>query len=674
MDVLIAEKRIQELTQELEHYNYEYYVLSTPSISDYEFDLKLKELQDLETNFPQFAYENSPTKRVGGDITKKFETIEHQYKMLSLSNSYSQEEILDFEARIRKLIEYPIAFVCELKYDGVAIGVRYEKGELKLAVTRGDGEKGENITANVKTIRSIPLKLKGFDYPEEFEIRGEIFMNRRDFQQLNQDRLNSGEDPFMNPRNTTSGTLKMQDSSIVAKRNLDSFLYFVYGEKLPFENHIDCIRKASEWGFKVPSEKKNYIKVCKTIDEVMDFINYWDKERFNLDFDIDGIVIKVNSLSAQEELGFTSKFPRWAIAYKFKAESVSTILESVSYQVGRTGAITPVANLKPVLLGGTTVKRASLHNADQIQKLDIHEKDVVFVEKGGEIIPKITGVDKTKRESKALPVEFISTCPECITPLVKQEGEALHYCPNQQSCPPQIIGKINHFIGRKAMNIDGLGEETIELLYRKGLVRKISDLYRLTFDELYQLENFKEKKAENILTGLEISKSIPFERVLFALGIRFVGETVAKKIAKYFKSIDKVASATVEELLAVNEIGEVIANSLAAYFQEPENVNLITELKTFGLQLSVSEENMQEQTDILSGEIFVVSGVFSRLSRDEIKALIESNGGKNSSSISSKTNYIIAGENMGPSKLEKANQLGIAIISENEFLDRIQYK
>lgn len=666
-----AQQKIQDLSAEINQHNYNYYVLSKPTISDYEFDMLLEELQKLEAQFPQLVDENSPTKRVGGSITKNFETVKHKYPMLSLSNSYSKEEIADFEHRIKKLVEGELEYVCELKYDGVAIGITYKNGKLLQAVTRGDGVQGDNITENVKTIRSIPLQLKG-DFPEEFEIRGEVFMPKKVFEQLNKEKEEIGEQLYANARNTASGTLKMQDSAIVAQRKLDSYLYFVLGENLPFSTHFQAIEKAKEWGFKVPLSEKKYIAKCRSVDEIFEFINYWDKARHQLDFDIDGVVIKVNSYDKQQELGMTAKSPKWAIAYKFKAEQAKTKLLEITYQVGRTGAITPVANLQPVLLAGTTVKRASLHNADQIEKLDIRINDTVLVEKGGEIIPKIVGVEATQRDIFSEPVSYITHCPECNTPLVRKEGEAQHYCPNEWGCPPQIKGKITHFISRKAMNIDGLGEETIDLLVDKNLISNSADLYELTYHQLYELEGFKEKKVQNILEGIQKSKQVPFERVLFAIGIRYVGETVAKKLAKQFKSIDAIANATFEELINTDEIGDKIAESLQQFFANEYHQQLVNRLKEKGLQLTLSEEQLANTTNKLAGLTFVVSGVFSLFSRDELKNSIEQNGGKVAGSISKKTSYIIAGENMGPSKLQKAQDLGVAIIDENKFMEMIE--
>jgi DNA ligase (NAD+) len=664
-----AKNKIEALSQTLRTHNHSYYVLSEPSISDYDFDMLLEELQKLEEQFPELAFEDSPTKRVGGTITKNFTTVKHKYRMLSLGNSYSKEDMVDFETRINKLVENELEYICELKYDGVAIGITYKNGKLLQAVTRGDGMQGDDVTENVKTIRSIPLQLKGNDYPEEFEIRGEIFFPKDVFNGLNKDREEIGEDLYANPRNTASGTLKMKDSGIVAKRQLDCYLYFVMGDNLPFKTHYESIAKAGEWGFKIPTENFKSIKKCKTIDEIFEFINYWDKERNNLNFEIDGIVIKVNNYARQEEIGFTAKTPKWAIAYKFKAEKVATKLLEITYQVGRTGAITPVANLQAVLLAGTTVKRASLHNADQIEKLDIRVNDTVFVEKGGEIIPKIVGVEETQRDIFSQPAEYIKVCPECETELVRKEGDAKHFCPNEWGCAPQIKGKMQHFISRKAINIDGLGEETIDLLYEQGLANNIADLYALTFEQLFELESFKEKKSQNIIDGLIVSKEIPFERVLYGIGIRFVGETVAKKLARQFKSIDAIMNASLEELIAADEIGDKIAESILHFFTVESNIELINKLRAYDLQFTLSEEQLANATTKLKGLIFVVSGVFSKFSRDELKASIEQHGGKVSSSISKKTSYIVAGENMGPSKLAKAEKLEVKIINEDHFLE-----
>ena len=663
-----ARIEIERLTIDLNRHNHLYYVESNPEISDYDFDILLKQLQELETQFPSLALPNSPTQRVGGDITKKFETVVHRYPMLSLSNSYSKEEIEDWVNRALKITEgADLEFVCELKYDGVAIGIQYLNGQLHQAVTRGDGTKGENVTTNVRTIRTIPLSLKG-DYPADFEIRGEIFFPLENFLKLNAKRRAEGEPEFANPRNTASGTLKMQDSSVVAERGLDCFLYGVYGFDAGIGHH-ESVNKASEWGFKVPKESERYIEKTTSLDGVMSFIEYWDEVRKNLPFEIDGIVIKVNNYDQQETLGYTAKSPRWAIAYKFKAERVSTQLDHVSYQVGRTGAITPVANLEAVQLGGTTVKRASLHNADQIEKLDLHEKDTVYVEKGGEIIPKIVGVNEKERSSSSKKIRFIDSCPECDTELVKQEGEAQHYCPNEIACPPQMRGKVEHFIGRKAMDIDGLGAETVEALFDAGLLENLADLYELTFDQVLELERMADKSANNLIVGIAASKEIPFERVLFGLGLRFVGETVAKKLAAHFKHIDAIRAASFDELVGVDEIGEKIALSVQQYFMDERNNRMIERLRGAGLQFEIAEQ--EKDSSKFEGMNFVVSGVFEEFSRNDLKATIEANGGKNVGSISSKTTYIVAGENMGPAKLKKANDLGITILSEREFIEML---
>lgn len=663
--------RIDQLRKELNHHNHLYYIKNTSEISDYEFDQLLEELIKLETENPEFFDLNSPSQRVGGGVTKDFPIVKHKYPMLSLANSYSKEEIVDFENRIRKLIEGEIEFVCELKYDGVAISITYENGELLRAVTRGDGEQGEDITPNIRTIRSIPLSLKKSDYPSHFEIRGEIYFPRANFNKLNEERSKLGEPLFANPRNTASGTLKLQDSSIVAKRGLDSYLYGIASDQLKFSTHFDSIQKAGTWGFRVPQPDKNFIRCCNSIDEVMDFIDYWDKNRKTLDFDIDGVVIKVNQLNQQEELGFTAKSPRWAIAYKFKAEQAETVIESVSYQVGRTGAITPVANLKPVLLAGTVVKRASLHNYDQMEKLDLHVDDVVLVEKGGEIIPKIVGILTAKRKHGSARFIFPEFCPECNSALVRKEGEAQHYCPNEYHCPPQIKGKLIHFTSRKAMDIEGLGEETIEQLFNAGLIKSIADIYALRAEVLLPLERMAQKSVNKLLEGIENSKSVPFERVLFALGIRYVGETVAKKLARAFLSIDALNAASLEDLVAVDEIGDKIAESIRDYFNDLSNMQIIQQLKDYGLSLSIDPQLVQEKGDKLKGLTFVVSGVFNSFSRDGIKENIELNGGKVSGSISKKTNFVLAGSEMGPAKLEKANELGVKIISEEEYLKMI---
>jgi DNA ligase (NAD+) len=661
-----AKKKIEALVKELNEHNYRYYVQSFPSISDYEFDIKLKELEALEADFPHLADENSPTKRVGSDIVKSFNTVVHRFPMVSLSNSYSKEELMDFDKRVRKAVGDEIEYALELKYDGVAIGVNYKNGKLFRAVTRGDGVQGDDVTANVRTIQTMPLYLQGNDFPDDFEMRGEVFLPLEQFRRINAEREEIGEEPYANPRNTASGTLKMKNSRVVAQRNLDCYMYAFAADNIPFQNHFQSIVKASHWGFKTPDPKKRMIEKAKTIEQIMDFVDYWDKAREKLNFEIDGIVIKVNSYAQQEALGFTAKSPRWAIAYKFKAEQVSTVLESVTFQVGRTGAITPVANLKPVLLAGTTVKRASLHNADQIEKLDLHLLDHVYVEKGGEIIPKILGVDISQRQPGSEKVKFIKTCPECDTKLVRKEGEAQHYCPNEDGCPPQITGRIEHYISRKAMNIDGLGAETIEQFYKAGLVNNITDLYQLKMEDILPLERMAEKSAQNIITGIAASIEVPFQRVLFALGIRYVGQTVAKKLAIYFKTIDALMAADYDSLINVDEIGERIAESVIAYFASDMHREWIEKLKNVGLQFEIETVN-EEAAQTLIELKFVVSGVFTKFSRDEIKSLIEKHGGKILSGVSKKTDYLVAGDKMGPSKLEKAQQLGVSIISEKEL-------
>lgn len=671
MNIKEAAKRIEDLSKELNHYNHQYYIENVSEVSDFEYDQRLKELQDLEEKFPDLAASNSPTKRVGGDITKKFQTVKHEYPMLSLSNTYSEEEIVEWENRVKKLVEGKVNYVCELKYDGVAIGIRYENGKLTQAITRGDGSKGEDVSANVKTIRTIPLHLKG-NYPELFEIRGEIFFPLASFAALNKTREENGEELFANPRNSASGTLKLQDSSVVAERGLDCFLYGVYGRDLPVEGHYESVLNAGEWGFKIPTPEKTYLKKTDSIEGIMDFIHYWDENRADLPFEIDGVVIKVDDYSQQEELGNTAKSPRWAIAYKFKTETASADLEAVTYQVGRTGAVTPVANLSAVALGGTIVRRASLYNEDQINKLDLHENDVVYVEKGGEIIPKIVGVDLTQRAENAKKIEFISVCPECDEPLKRLDGEAHHYCVNDLGCPPQITGRIIHFISRKAMDIEGIGSETVEQLFSESYIHNSADLYTLTFEQIAGLERMGDKSANKLLQGLKDSKKIPFERVLFAIGIRHVGETVAKKIAKALKNIDAIKSATYDELIAIDEVGEKIAISIQQHFLQEENIKIIEGLKTAGLQFEIIEKELDSA--VLQGKSIVVSGVFHTLSRKELKEAIESNGGKNVGSISSKTSFIVAGDNMGPAKLEKAKSLGVEILSEEEFIEMIKAK
>ena len=663
-----VKEKIEALRLQLREHNHNYYVLDTPTISDYEFDMMLKELQELEAKHPEFHDPTSPTLRVGGGITKSFNTIAHEHRMYSLENSYSKEDLEDWEKRIQRILgDAMVEFTCELKYDGASISLTYEKGQLVKAVTRGDGFQGDDVTTNIKTIRSIPLQLTG-DYPPKFDIRGEIILPLDGFAKMNQERITAGEDPYMNPRNTASGSLKLQDSAIVAQRPLDCLLYGIVGPNTGITSQYQMLQKARDWGFKVPT----IAKLCKTTDEVMSFVDHWDVHRHQLPYETDGVVIKVNSIQHQEELGYTAKSPRWAMAYKFKAEQVSTVLNEITYQVGRTGAITPVANLEPVLLAGTTVKRASLHNADQIEKLDIREGDTVFVEKGGEIIPKIIGVDFSKRPTDSKPTQYITHCPECGTALVRTEGDAKHYCTNFYGCPTQITGRIQHFISRKAMDIEGLGGETVELLFKEGLIRNYADLYILTKEQIMPLERMAEKSAENLVKGVAESVKIPFERVLFALGIRFVGETVAKKLAKAFKNIDALMVASMDELMAVDEIGERIAQSVVEFFQNERNLENIARLKSYGLQFELSKDKLLNQTEILKGKTFVVSGVFETVSRDELKKLIEDNGGKVGSSISSKTSFLVAGDKMGPSKRTKAESLGVPIISEFDFKAMIQ--
>ncbi|WP_405211782.1 NAD-dependent DNA ligase LigA [Dokdonia sp. Asnod2-E02] len=659
---MTIEEQILQLRQELREHNYNYYTLDTPTISDFEFDKKLEQLKALELANPVYDDPNSPTHRVGGAVTKNFETIVHEHRMYSLDNSYSKEDLEDWEARVKKMVDGEVHYTCELKYDGASISLTYENGELLRAVTRGDGLQGDDVTTNIKTIKSVPLKLKG-DYPPKFDIRGEIVLPWDGFHAMNAEREELGFELYRNPRNTASGSLKLQDSAEVAKRPLQCLLYNITGNNLGITTQMESLQKARDWGFMVPDAAV----LAKSIDEVLDFINHWDKARHDLPYETDGVVVKVNGLQQQEELGYTAKAPRWAMAYKFKAEQVSTRLREITYQVGRTGAITPVANLEPVELAGTTVKRASLHNADQIERLDIREGDEVFVEKGGEIIPKIIAVDLTKRPADSEPTEYITQCPECDTSLVRKEGEAQHYCPNDMGCPPQIIGRIQHYISRKAMDIDGLGGETVALLVSEGLISNYTDLYELTVAQLLPLERMAQKSAENLVNGVQASVKIPFEKVLFGLGIRYVGETVAKKLAKHYKSIDAIILATEEELVAVDEIGSKIAESVVAFFAKAEHIALIQRLKSYGVQLEISAEKLANQSDVLAGKTFVVSGVFE-MPRNDLKKLIEDNGGKVSSSISSKTSYLVAGEKMGPSKLEKAQKLGITIISEIEFL------
>lgn len=663
-----VKEQIEALRSELEQHNYNYYVLSAPTISDKEFDEKMKELQDLEAAHPEYYDSNSPTQRVGSDLSKEFEQVQHRYPMLSLGNTYSEEEVRDFYERTERSLNEPFEIVAELKYDGTSISLWYEKGRLVRAVTRGDGSKGDDVTANVKTIRSVPLRLRGNDYPEEVEIRGEILLPWAEFDRLNKEREEQEEPLFANPRNAASGTLKQQNPAIVAARKLDAYLYYVLGEHLPANTHYGNLEAARRWGLKIP----DVIKVCHNLQDIFDYIHYWDTERKNLPVATDGIVLKVNSLRQQKNLGFTAKSPRWAIAYKFQAERAETRLNSVSFQVGRTGAVTPVANLEPVLLAGTVVKRASLHNADIIEGLDLHIGDQVYVEKGGEIIPKIVGVNTEARTMMiGEKVRFITRCPECKTPLIRPEGEAAHYCPNDSGCPPQIKGRIEHFVTRKAMNIN-IGPETVEDLFNVGLVKNIADLYDLRITDLLTLERWAEKSARNLMNSLRESKAVPFERVLYALGIRYVGETVAKRLASSFHSIDRLMEASFEQLVDVDEIGDRIAQSVVAYFSDAENRQIVERLRAHGLQMEVSEEVLANRSERLKGLTFVISGTFTQHSRDEYKAMIEQHGGKNTGSVSGKTSYILAGENMGPAKLEKAAKLGVRIIREDEFLKMIE--
>lgn len=661
-------EQIESLRAELSQHNYNYYVLSQPTISDFEFDAKLKQLQELEAAHPEYFDPSSPTQRVGNDITEGFTQVEHKYPMLSLGNTYSEADITDFYNRVVKGLDgEAFELVCELKYDGTSISLTYINGVLERAVTRGDGKKGDDVTNNVRTIRCIPLKLQG-NYPAEFEMRGEILMPWKVFEQLNKEREAQEEPLFANPRNAASGTLKMQNSAIVAKRRLDSYLYYMLGEDLPFESHYECLEAAKGYGFKI----SDAIRKCKTLKEVFDFIKYWDTERKNLPVATDGIVIKVNSFEQQQRLGYTAKSPRWAIAYKFQAERALTRLREVTYQVGRTGVVTPVANLDPVQLSGTVVKRATLHNADIIESLDLHIDDMVYVEKGGEIIPKITEVAVNERSMFAEKIKFIDKCPECGTPLVRMDGEAAHYCPNEDGCPPQIKGKIEHYVSRKAMNIDGLGSEIIDLLYSKGLIGSIADLYTLRVQDIAMLSGLGEKSGKKIVQSIRETVNVPFERVLYAIGIRYVGETVAKKLAQTLHSIDRIANASIEELTAIDEIGESIATSVFNYFREQKHIDLIEKLKKFGLKFEIDLSQKENFTNLLEGKSFVVSGVFENFSRDGIKEAIEMNGGKNVSSISSKTDYVIAGANMGPAKKEKAASLGIKIIDEQTFIKMIK--
>lgn len=662
---MTTEQHILTLRKELQAHNHSYYVLDTPTISDFEFDIKLKELEALELAYPEFKDPNSPTHRVGGAITKNFKTVVHEHRMYSLDNSYSKQDLQDWEVRVKKMVDGEISYTCELKYDGASISLTYENGELLRAVTRGDGLQGDDVTTNIKTIKSVPLKLKG-DYPPKFDIRGEIVLPWQGFNAMNEEREALGLELYRNPRNTASGSLKLQDSAEVAKRPLQCLLYNITGNNLDIATQMDSLQKARDWGFRVPEAAT----LANNIEEVFAFINHWDIARHDLPYETDGVVVKVNGLQQQEELGYTAKAPRWAMAYKFKAEQVSTRLLEITYQVGRTGAITPVANLEPVALAGTTVKRASLHNADQIEKLDVRIDDEVFVEKGGEIIPKIIAVDLTKRPARSVPTIYITHCPECDTELVRENGDAKHYCPNDMSCPVQIVGRIQHYISRKALDIQGLGGETVTLLVKEGLITNYADLYTLTIEDLLPLERIAQKSAENLVTGVKASTQIPFEKVLFGLGIRFVGETVAKKLARHYKSIDAIIASSEEELVAVDEIGEKIAQSVVSYFKNPQHLITIERLKSYGIQLEISAEKLASQSDTLAGKTFVVSGVFE-MPRNDLKKLIEDNGGKVSSSISAKTSYIIAGDKMGPSKLAKAEKLGIDLLSEQDFLSLI---
>ncbi len=662
------EKKIEHLRKDLRQHNYNYYVLDNATISDYEFDILLKELQKLEEENPQYFDANSPTQRVGGEITKNFVTVNHKSRMYSLDNSYSIEDLRDWENRIKKILGVEhIEFSCELKYDGASINLNYEQGKLVRAETRGDGFQGDDVTTNIKTIKSIPLVLSGLFF-DSFEIRGEIILPLDGFNKMNEERVEAGEDPYKNPRNTASGSLKLQDSAEVAKRPLDCLLYHIVADRLPIESHYESLNRARQMGFKIPEA----IQVCNNLEEVVNFIDHWDKARHDLPYETDGVVIKVNNLHQQDELGYTAKSPRWAIAYKFKAEQESTVLNKITYQVGRTGAITPVANLEPVLLAGTIVKRASLHNADQIKKLDIRVEDTVFVEKGGEIIPKVVGIDLSKRPAHSIPTEYITHCPDCDTLLVRKEGDAKHYCPNEFGCPTQITGRIQHFISRKAMDIDGLGAETVELLYKEKLIHNYADLYDLREEQIIPLERMAEKSAQNMIAGIAKSKEIPFEKVLFALGIRFVGETIAKKLTRHYKTMDRIMNASFEDLISVDEIGDRIAQSIVDFSNDLGNIQLVDRLKNYGLQLEVSAALQENLTNKLQGKVFVVSGVFTIMSRNELKKSIEDNGGKVSTSISKKTSFVIAGENMGPSKRAKAESLEIPIISEDDFLKMLK--
>jgi DNA ligase (NAD+) len=670
MSLFDVKNQIDSLVLELKQHNINYYVLAMPTISDYDFDQKLKQLEALEKAHPEFLNIDSPTQKIGGEITKNFKTIVHKWPLMSLGNTYNEQDLIDFDQRVKKAIGDNFEYVCELKFDGLSMSIAYENGKLLRAVTRGDGTKGDEVTTNVRTIRTIPRQIKGNDIPSYFEIRGEVFMHKAAFTRLNEEKIESGEIAYANPRNFASGTIKMQDSAEVAKRPLDCFLYFLYSDENPFKTHWESLQAVKKWGFKISEESK----LCVNIQEVLAFIADWEEKRFHLSYDIDGIVIKVNSYAQQEELGFTAKSPRWAISYKYKAQEVETVLEKVTYQVGRTGAVTPVANLKPVLLAGTTVKRATLHNANEIERLDLHENDTVLVEKGGEIIPKIIRVNLDKRLSGAPKINYLQNCPECGTKLIRKEGEAVHYCPNDEACPPQITGKLQHFISRKAMNIEGIGAETVDAFYQKGLLRHISDIYELKHreNELKKLERFGEKSIVNLIEGVEKSKHMPFEKVLFGLGIRYVGATVSKKLTQHFKNIDNLMQASFEELIAANEIGERIALSILEYFSVETHRHEIATLKTHGLNFEIEEKEIVLQSEKLSEKTFIISGVFEKFSREALKDLIEANGGKILSSISAKLNYLVAGENVGPSKLEKAQKLNIPMISEYELVSLIE--
>ena len=670
MSLFDTKDQIEALVRELKQHNYNYYVLAMPSISDFDFDQKLKQLEALEKANPQFLNPNSPTQKVGGEITKNFKTIIHKWPMMSLGNTYNEQDLIDFDQRIRKAIGDDFEYVCELKFDGLSMSLTYQNGKLLRGVTRGDGTKGDEVTANAKTIRTIPTQVSGKNMPNDFDIRGEVFMHKAAFEKLNEERLENGEVAYANPRNFASGTVKMQDSAEVAKRPLDCFLYFFYSDKNPFKTHWESLQAVKSWGFKISEESR----LCNNIQDVLSFISEWDEKRFKLSYDIDGIVLKVNSYAQQQELGFTAKSPRWAISYKYKAQEVETVLEKVTYQVGRTGAVTPVANLKPVLLAGTTVKRATLHNANEMERLDLHEHDTVLVEKGGEIIPKIIKVNLDKRQAGALKINYLHNCPECRTELIRKEGEAVHYCPNDEACPPQIVGRMQHFISRKAMNIEGIGAETVDAFFQKGLLRHISDIYNLKNreNELKNLERFGEKSIVNLIEGVEKSKKMPFERVLFGLGIRYVGATVAKKLAQHFKNIDNIMKASFEELIAADEIGERIAQSILEYFGNEKHIEEINKLKEAGLTFQTEEKEIILDSENLSGKTFLISGVFENHSRDELKEMIEANGGKILSSISAKLNYLVAGESVGPSKLEKAQKLKIDMITDLQLLEMIE--